>query len=83
MIDGLVRRKVGGEHPPLAPAPQAGEDGIDHLTHVGGARATTGFGGGAERQQDGLFCVGEIRGVALWHPVPSTSDSKRADILPR
>src|SRR5262249_54442856 len=83
MVDGLVRRKVGGEHPPLAPAPQAVEDCIDHLAHVGGARAPTGFGGGDERPQDGPFWVGEIRGVALWHPVPSTSGSERADILPR
>ena len=44
MVDGLVGRKIGGEQAPLAAAPQDIKDGIDHLTHVSRARATTGFG---------------------------------------
>ena len=72
MVDGLVGRKVGGEQAPLAPAPQDVEDGIDHLAHVGRARATTEFGRGNERCQDGPFRLGEIRWIALHHPVPST-----------
>ena len=49
MVDGLVGRKIGREQAPLAAAPQHVEDGIDHLAHVGRARATTGFGRGNER----------------------------------
>src|SRR5215471_19451651 len=80
MVDGLVGRKIGGEHPPLAPAPQTVEDGIDHLAHVGGARAATRFGRGNEWRQDGPFRIGEIRGVALRHPMPSTAGAKRANL---
>src|SRR5262249_53980783 len=72
MVDRLVRRKVRRKHPPLAPAPQAVEDGIEHLAHVGGARAATRFGHGNERRQDGPFRISEICWIALHHPVPSS-----------
>jgi hypothetical protein len=72
VVDRLVGRKVCRKHPPLAPAPQAGEDGIDHLAYVGGARAATRFGRGNERRQDGPFHVREIWWIALHHPVPSS-----------
>src|SRR5215475_13659226 len=80
MIDGLVGRKLFREQAPLASAPQDVEDGIDHLAHIGRARATTTFGRGNERCQDGPFRLGEIRWVALRHPMPSTARSKRANL---
>src|SRR5215471_7852317 len=80
MIDGLVGRKLCREQAPLASAPQDVEDGIDHLAHIGRARATTAFGRGNERCQDGPFRLGEIRWVALRHPMPSTAGSKRANL---
>src|SRR4030095_8614597 len=72
MVDGLAGWKVFREHPPLTPAPQAVENGIDHLAHVGRARATTRFGRRNERCQEGPFRLGEICGIALHHPMPST-----------
>ena|SRR5215468_1813670 len=77
MVDGLVGRKIGGEHPPLAPAPQTVEDGIDHLAYVGGARAATRFGRGNEWRQDGPFHVSEIRWIALYHSRPSSHEVLR------
>ena len=77
MIDGLVGRKLFREQAPLASAPQDVEDGIDHLAYIGRARATTIFGRGNERCQDGPFRFGEIRGIALPPLVPSTSQVLR------
>src|SRR5215831_7402366 len=80
MIDGLVERKLRRKQTPLASAPQDVEDGIDHLAHIGRTRATTAFGRGNERCQDGPFRLGEICWVALRHPMPSTAGSKRANL---
>ena len=81
--DGLVRRKGCGAHPPWAPAPQVGEDGMDHLAPVGRARAATQLGRGHVRRQDHPCCVSAIRRRALHHPVPSTPQVLRGPILPR
>jgi hypothetical protein len=72
MVDVLVGRKIGGEHPPLAAAPPHVEDGIDHLAPVGRARAPTAFGRRNARCQDDPFRLGKIRGIALHPPVSST-----------
>jgi hypothetical protein len=72
MVDGLVGRKLCREQAPLASAPQHIDDGIHHLAHIGRARATTAFGRGNERCQEGPFRLGEIRWIALHQPVPST-----------
>jgi hypothetical protein len=72
MGDGWVGRKIGREHPPLAPAPQAVEKGIDHLAHVGRARTATRLSGGNERCQEGPFRLSEIRWLTLHQPGPST-----------
>jgi hypothetical protein len=72
--------KIGGEQAPLTPTPQAVEDGIDHLAHVGHARTATGFGRGNERGQEGLFRLSEIWEIALHHPVPSTHQVLRGPI---
>jgi hypothetical protein len=77
MVDRLVGRKLFREQAPLAAAPQHVEDGMDHLAHVGRARATTALGRGNERCQEGPFRLGEIRGRALHQPVPSTSQVLR------
>jgi hypothetical protein len=83
MVDGLVGRKLSREQAPLAAAPQHVEDGIEHLAHIGRARATTGFGRGNERCQEGPFRLGEIGGIALPHPCAlHISGPQRANILP-
>ena len=59
MIDGLPRRKVFGQEPPLGTGLDQIEDGVDDLAQ-GGAWATALFGGGQEAAQQVPLVVSEV-----------------------
>ena len=59
VIDGLPRREVFGQEPPLGPGLDQIEDGVDDLAQ-GGAWATAFFGGGQEAAQPVPSVVGEV-----------------------
>jgi hypothetical protein len=80
MGDGLVGRELFREHTPLAPAPPQVKNGMHHLAQVSRTRATARFGGWNERREDRPFCLGDLRRVALRHPMPSIAGSKRANL---
>ena len=59
VIDGLPRREVFGEEPPLGTGLDQIKDGVEDVTQ-GGARATAFFGGGQEAAKQVPLGVGEI-----------------------
>ena len=58
VIDGLPRREVFGQEPPLGPGLDQIEDGVDDLAQ-GGAWAAAFFGGGQEAAEQMPLIVGE------------------------
>ena len=66
-LDGLPRREVVGQEPPLAAAFEDVEDGIEDLTEIMDPRASMSCGVGHVRSYVVPLGIGKIRRVRFSH----------------
>ena len=74
VVNGGLRRKLRGQHPPLAARFEQIADGVVAGPHRGGSLSPSGparsAGGKEKRFQEGPFLITDIAVVGFFHPIP-------------